>query len=146
MWPENRTTSNTASGADLGGEARFFYRRLLGGVPSPEIISLYIRAHEEIEELRTIGAEQQRTIELILVHDLDATGIEPWLRGNQAPHALGIKLRMLAYLSECAEAHPKFGQRPAGLLRTFARLGFCAVPALFSLVRGYVQKSKHGLL
>lgn len=143
---ETCAATSDAPSADLVGEARYFYRQLIGGEPSSLIICNYVRAHEEIAELRVIDAVQRRTVDLILASRLDAMGIEPWLRRGRVPHALGIKLRLLTYLGECGANHPKFKRQSVGFLEACTNMGFSIILALFSLLRGYLQKLRHGLL
>lgn len=131
---------------DLDGEARYLYRRLLGGEASAELLGHYRCAHRDLNELRDIGAAQRRTLSIIVSRQLDAAGIEPWLRGGASPHALAVKLHLLAYLGECVAAHPRFNRRTASLSGAFADLFLRMLAALFSLLRGYLQKTRHGLL
>lgn len=146
MQAENDHNVAAALARDLDGEARYLYRRLLGGEASAELLGHYRCAHRDLIELRDIGAAQRRTLDIIVSRQLDATGIEPWLRGGTSPHALAIKLRLLAYLGECVAAHPRFSRRTASLSGALVDLFLRMLAALFSLLRGYLQKTRHGLL
>lgn len=146
MRSESDEAAAGAPAVDLDGEARYLYRRLLGGEASADLLGYYRCAHRDLNELRDIGAAQRRTLDIIVSRQLDATGIEPWLRGGPSPHALAIKLRLLAYLGECVAAHPRFNRRTTSLSAAFVDLGLGMLVALLSLLRGYLQKTRHGLL
>lgn len=146
MRSESNEAFAGAMSVDLDGEGRYLYRRLLGDEASAELLGHYRCAHRDLSELRDIGAAQRRTLNIIVSRQLDAAGIEPWLRGGASPHALAIKLHLLAYLGECVAAHPRFNRRTASLSGALVDLFLRTLTALFSLLRGYLQKTRHGLI
>ncbi len=138
MIPDERETLCT--------EARYLHCCLFNRYPTDNFIDAYIRAHTDISDLRAIDARQLRTVSLIVVCNLDAVGIEPWLRIKVKRHALSAKLLLIAYLAECDVRHPEFVRHnPSGRL-ALVSMGSAVLIAIFRLLRGRIQKAWHGLV
>lgn len=127
-------------------EVCYLHRCLFHRDPSSEIIDRYFRAHEEIKELRTAPPLQLGTVSIVVARQLDAMGIEPWLRGGTKRHILSAKLLLLSYLAESDASHSEFVRCSGGFARALTSMVFIMTSALFRLIHGRLQKTWYGLL
>lgn len=115
--------------------------------PAPQrLIDGYIAFHAESPEIMRATDDEFRTIATIVQKQLDAIGIEPWLRGGGTRHLLSRKLLLIAYLAECDAEHPLFRREIRGWLRSLVHLCCCALWAGWHLLKGRLQKALYALL
>lgn len=127
-------------------EARYLHSRMFRRCPADDLVDAYVRAHSEIRDLRALDERQLRTVRIIVVRRLDAVAIEPWLRGKGIRHALSAKLLLLAYLAECDTGHREFLRGTSNGRIALVSMVHATMMAFFRLIRGYVQKARHGLV
>ena len=131
-------------------EAETLHRQFFRAAPAPAFINAYQQAHAELPALHDAADDatdnERHTVSLIIEHNLDALGIEPWLRSGTRRHLLARKLLLVAYLAECDGAHPAYRQTDRGLLRAWSALSWCGVRAAWHLLKGRWQKAKYGLV
>jgi hypothetical protein len=130
----------------LRDEAKYLHLSMFSQYPSNVISDAYVRAHTEIPELRLFDEQQLKTVQIVIAHNLDALGIEPWLRGKKSRHALGAKILLLAYLAECDASHPEFSRCASTARMAFINMGLAALKAGLSLLRGRIHKQWYGLV
>lgn len=127
-------------------EARYLHFSMFGRYPDNVTLSYYVSAHAEISLLRFLSEQELNTVRVIIAHSLDATGIEPWLRGKRMRHALSAKMLLLAYLAECDSCHPEFSRCASTGRMALLSIGRAALKAGFCLLRGRIQKVCYGLV
>lgn len=128
---------------ELKLEAEHFYFCLFGSDITSTVITHYIRAHECLEELCEVPAEQLRTVHIITRKKLKATAVEPWLRRNGMRHVVSVKLLLISYLAECSGENSRF------LLRTVSNKIIIVRKTLGGLVEllyGLYLKVRYGLV
>ena len=111
-----------------------------------KLLDLYTQAHSELLNLALASDVELRTMRLVIERNLDALGIEPWLRSSSGRHLLSRKLLLIAYLAECDATHPEFRQAARSRAIGYVLLGQIGAVAIFRLLRGRIQKALHGLL
>jgi len=127
----------------LRSEAIYFYSSLFSSIPSEDIISRYLKAHELIEDLKALDPKKIKTVEFIIINSLDALGIEPWLRTNSARHPLSVKILLISYLAETS-GDKNFQHRNNSFTSLGILLELCSASMI--LVRGLYYKFRYGLL
>ncbi len=110
------------------------------------LINEYLRAHAELPDMTRASDSELRTVRVIIEKELDALGIEPWLRTGSERHLLSRKLLLTAYLAECDATHPEFRQEVNGRIHSLAHVCRTTALAAFHLLRGRLQKALYGLL
>lgn len=110
------------------------------------LIEGYVRAHAELSDITRASDSELRTVRVIVEKELDALGIEPWLRSRPERHLLSRKLLLIAYLAECDAVHPEFREEAKGSISSLVQLCRSSVLAVAHLVRGRLQKALYGLL
>ena len=86
------------------------------------------------------------TVATIVHKQLDALGIEPWLRDGVRRHLLSRKLLLIAYLGECDAVHPGFRQAVSGRIHSYMQLCGAGLGGAWHLLVGRLQKAVYGLL
>lgn len=142
----NPDVEATEKNSALELEATYLYRQMFTREPAAQLIGWYLLAHQEIPELSIISPAQQRTIDLIIERHLNANAIEPWLRSKHKRHSLSVKMLLINYLAESDARHHEFCPRAMTSRKRIAGIGFESIRAIFILLLGYIQKTKHGLL
>jgi hypothetical protein len=130
----------------LYDEARYLYFSIFRRAPSDDLFEAYVRAHSEISDLRVFDERQLKTVQAVVVHSLDAVGIEPWFRGKKIRHALSTKMLLLAYLAECDACHLEFSRCGSNDRMALLHMGCAALKAGFCLLRGRIQKAWYELV
>lgn len=127
-------------------EVEFFHRQFFRCDASITFIEYYIKAHEEQPDLACASASELRTVRVIIEKELNAFGIEPWLRLGSERHLLSRKLLLLAYLAECDAGHLTFRQEVKGALCSFVQLCRSAVLGVIQLLNGRFQIALYELI
>jgi hypothetical protein len=127
-------------------EARYLHISLFRRYPSNVISDAYVSAHAEIPDLCVFDERQIKTVHAVVVHRLDAVGIEPWLRGKRVRHALSAKMLLLVYLAECDACHPEFSRCASTGRMALLNIGCAALKAGLCLLRGRIHKAWYGLV
>lgn len=131
---------------NLMREVELFHRRLFNREATHRFIESYRRAHAELPDLACASDDELRTVRIIIEKNLDAVGIEPWLRSMPRRHLLSRKLLLIAYLAECDAAHPEFRQEVKGRISSLVQLCMSSAWAAIHLLRGRFQKFLYELL
>ncbi len=127
----------------LGLEAEHLHRCLFYCEAPQSLVTSYLQAHAVMPEMRAPILDQLRTINVIVEKRLDAVAIEPWMRQRKRRHILTSKLLLVAYLAECDGLHASFLRgATAGNFTLF----LAGLRGGFGLLRGGVQKARHGLV
>jgi len=130
----------------LTREAELFHRQFFRHNPSHRFVEQYLKVHAEQPELMHATDNEFRTVQIIVEKELNAFGIEPWLRSDSRRHLLSRKLLLTSYLTECGAMHPQFRQEVEGRARSFFQLCQSVALAAILLVRGKLHKGLYGLL
>jgi hypothetical protein len=120
---------------------QFFLREAPHG-----LIESYLRFHMESPDMIGASDIELRTMQIIIEKDLDALGIEPWLRSGSKRHLLSRKLLLTAYLAECDASHPEFRQEVYGRGRSLAHVCRSTALATYHLLKGWLQITIYELL
>lgn len=131
---------------DLRREAEFLHRQFFQRDALEGFIDGYLRIHAELPDMARASDNELRTVKVIVEKELDALGIEPWLRSGPERHLLSRKLLLTAYLAECDSAHPEFRQAVRGRGRSLAGLFRSMALAAAHLLKGRLQKAWYELL
>jgi len=131
--------------SDLTREAEVFHRQFFRQNAPKEFIEQYLDAHDELLDLTQASKNELRTVNIIIKRNLDALGIEPWLRSGSKRHLLSRKLLLTAYLAECDALHPGFRQETHGHALSLLYLCGHGGLAAFHLIKGRIQKAYYGL-
>ena len=132
--------------ASLTHEAEVLHRQFFHRDAPHKLIECYLRAHAELPDLAHASDDELRTVRVIIDKNLDALGIEPWLRAGPERHLLSRKLLLTAYLAECDAEHREFRQEVTGRVRGLVQLFWSSVRAAVQLLKGRFQKAMYGLL
>ena len=127
-------------------ELEIFHYQFFSCVPPVVTVSAYIAAHRDKPELFYASESEIRTINIIVEKNINALGIEPWLRISSKRHLLSRKLLLISYLAECDAAHQDFRQESKGLFHSFIGIFFSLSLGAFLLVKGRIDISIYGLL
>ena len=130
----------------LSREVQFLHQQFFKFPAPPELTSRYLRLHSESPILFEASQAEARTVSIVVNKQLDALGIEPWLRGSTRRHLLSRKLLLIAYLSECDAAHLEFRQEVRGQLPCWMHLCFAPLQGAWHLLAGRLQKAMHELI
>jgi hypothetical protein len=114
--------------------------------PPKEFIMQYIKAHKELPDLVCASNNELRTVDIIIKKNLNALGIEPFLRCGKKRHLLSRKLLLISYLAECDAQHSDIRNETIGNTRCLLQLCVYGMLSAFHLVRGKFQKAFYGLL
>jgi len=131
---------------NLTHEVEVLHRQLFRFDAPQRLTEHYIRCHTEVPELMQCKDSERRTVKLIIDKDLNALGIEPWLRIGLSRHLLTRKLLLIAYIAECDAEHPEFREEARGHIRSLVKVFNSSTLALFHLLWGLIQKNIYGLL
>jgi hypothetical protein len=131
---------------NLTREVEILHRQFFRRDAPHELIKNYTRAHAELSSVWQASASELRTVRIIIAKELNALGIEPWLRSGSERHLLSRKLLLIAYLAECDATHLEFRREEKGRVRSLAQLCRSSALAAVYLLRGRFQKALHGLL
>ncbi len=110
------------------------------------LIESYLKIHNELPDMASTSDIELRTVRVIIEKNLDAPGIEPWLRSRHERHILSRKLLLIAYLAECDAAHPNYRMGVEGRFHCLLYLGKNMTVAAFHLFRGRLQKAMYDLI
>jgi hypothetical protein len=135
-----------AKSENLRSEALHLHRQIFRREPTAFLVDCYLRAHAEIPELNLTDDAHQRAMSVIVGRQLDAAGIEPWLRGGPKRHPLSAKLLLIAYLAECDACHPEFSRHARGKGNALLRMVRTTAGALIRMLRGRIQKILHDIV
>lgn len=136
----------TTDQINLTREVEVLHRQFFQRDAPHEFIEGYLRIHAELPDMARASDSELRTVKIIIKKELDALGIEPWLRSGPERHLLTRKLLLIAYLAECDSAHPEFRQEVRGRVRSLAQLCRSTALAATHLLRGRLQKALYELL
>jgi len=127
-------------------EAKTLHFQFFRTPPPKELIMQYIKAHKELPDLACASNNELRTIDIIIKKNLDALGIEPFLRSTKKRHLLTRKLLLISYLAECDAQHTSIRNETIGRIRCFLQLCVYGALSAFHLLIGKFQKVFYGLL
>lgn len=133
-----------SSNEALNLEVRQLFNSLFGEPPSLKLVATYLRAHDEMIDLRHFPDYELHTLQLITKKNLNATLIEPWLRRkNGLRHAVSAKLLLVVYLAECCNESPR-------MIRQMSHDRFSitatVLRGLMGLLYGLFLKVRYGLV
>ena len=131
---------------NLTREVEVLHRQFFRRDAPHGLIEGYLRIHAELPDLVRANDDELRTMRIIIEKELDALGIEPWLRFGAERHLLSRKLLLTAYLAECDAAHLEFRQELKGRIRSLTHLCWSTALAAIHLLRGRLQKAFYELL
>lgn len=131
---------------NLTREVEVLHRQFFRTEAPSALIEFYIRCHNELPEMAQASDSEFRTVQIIIKKELDALGIEPWLRNRSPRHLLSRKILLLAFIAECDAMHPEFRMEKRYRVWNLVYLFNSCILAAFHLLRGFLQKSLYGLL
>jgi len=130
----------------LTHEVQVLHSQCFGRAAPQELIKAYVKFHIESPKLVEATNEEIQTLVTVINKELDAFGIEPWLRGGPTRHLLSRKLLLISYLAECDAAHLESSQLLKGRWRILLQLFCNSVNGIGYLLKGRFQKALYGLL
>jgi hypothetical protein len=130
----------------LTHEVQVLHSQCFGRAAPQELIKAYVKFHIESPKLVEATNEEIQTLVTVINKELDAFGIEPWLRGGPTRHLLSRKLLLISYLAECDAAHLESSQLLKGRWRILVQLFCNSVNGIGYLLKGRFQKALYGLL
>jgi len=130
----------------LTHEVQVLHLQFFDKAAPQELIKAYVKFHIDSPKLVQATNEEIQTVVTVINKELDAFGIEPWLRGGPTRHLLSRKLLLISYLAECDAAHLEYSQLLKGRWRTFVQLLCNSVNGIGHLLKGRFQKALYGLL
>ena len=140
------TSSNIYPPANLLDEAKFLHRQFFFREAPERFCEQYILAHSVIRDLDPRNEQEFRTMKIIIQKNLDALGIEIWLRKKSIRHLLSCKILLIAYLAECDGSHPEIRSEANGRFESFLFLTHNIFLGSIRLLKGWIQKAWYGLL
>ena len=130
----------------LTHEVQVLHLQFFGTVAPQELIKAYVKFHLDSPKLVQATNEEMQTVFTVINKELDAFGIEPWLRGGPTRHLLSRKLLLISYLAECDAAHLESSQLLKGRWGILVQLFCNSVNGVGHLLKGRFQKALYGLL
>ena len=130
----------------LTHEVQVLHSQCFGRAAPQELIKAYVKFHIESPKLVEATNEEIQTLVTVINKELDAFGIEPWLRGGPTRHLLSRKLLLISYLAECDAAHLESSQLLKGRWCILVQLFCNSVNGIGLLLKGRFQKALYGLL
>lgn len=127
-------------------EVKYLHQCMFRREPSDKLASAYLAAHLVISDLENADPRQVKTVNTIVNLGLNPNGIEPWLREKRKRHLLSAKMLLIAYLAECDTNHPEFARNAGSKHLAFFIMAGSVLKAVGSLLTGYVQKKRYGLV
>lgn len=130
----------------LERELRYFHKCLFQREPPPSLIKLYHDVHHDRADLFEASGNEAADVLKIVTKELDAVGIEPWLRFQTQRHLLSRKILLVMYLAETGGRHQMnfmFEERPS-LIRTWWHIAKNSLSGVFHLVKGFIQARIYG--
>ena len=140
------TSSNVYTSTNLCDEAKFLHRQIFFREAPEKFCEQYVIAHSVIRDLDPRNEQEIRTMKIITQKNLDALGIELWLRKKSIRHLLSCKILLIAYLAECDGCHPDIRSVAIGRFESFLFLTHSIFLGSIRLVKGWIQKAWYGLL
>lgn len=131
---------------NLTREAEVLHRQFFRRDVPQGFIDEYLKAHAELADMAQVSDSELRTVNIVIEKELDALGIEPWLRTGSKRHLLTRKLLLISYLAECDATHLELRQEIIGRVRSITRLCISGVWGIIRLINGRIQKAFYGLL
>ena len=130
----------------LHTEAQIIHQQLFRSKAPDILCERYVAAHAALPELNPKNEQEFRTLNIIIQKNLDALGIEPWLRKKSIRHLLSCKILLIVYLSECDGNHLELRNEAIGRLKSNYLLTRGLFIGTVRLIRGWIQKVWYGLL
>ena len=131
--------------SDLIHEVEVLHRQFFRCDAPHELIDNYLRVHAELPDMLRANDIELHTVRIIIEKQLDALGIEPWLRSGSSRHLLTRKLLLISFLAECDADHPESRREVDGRAHSFIKLFNGGMSSGIHLLRGRFQKAIYGL-
>jgi len=130
----------------LSHEVKVLHRQFFKSDAPKELIKNYIKCHSDMPEMTDAKDSEFRTVRIVIEKELDALGIEPWLRSGSTRHLLSRKILLISYLAECDALHLEFRKEVRGFFCCLVYLFRILASGGFHLSQGFLQKVIYGLL
>lgn len=130
----------------LTHEVQVLHLQFFGAAAPQEFIKAYVKFHIDSPKLVQATNEEIQTVVTVINKELNAFGIEPWLRGGPTRHLLSRKLLLISYLAECDAAHLESSQLLKGRWAILVQLFRNSLNGIGLLLKGRFQMALYGLL